>query len=102
MVKLAPQLIYLKIYRHICDFNLKGDFKDSVDPQRNASSPQGLHQQQKKVWKCLPFSLTGISIRLILTFKGNNLDMFALNLELSKSSKILYVEKQCCMPCLLL
>ena len=31
-----------------------------------------------------PISLTGISIRLILTFKNNNWDMIALNLELSK------------------
>ena len=50
---------------------------DSVDTQ-------GLHQQQKKVWKCLPISLTGMFLRLILTFKSNNLDMVALNLELSK------------------
>ena len=38
----------------------------------------------EKVWKWLPISLTGISIRPILTFKSNNLFMIALNLEFLK------------------
>ena len=57
---------------------------DSLDPHRNTSSPQRPSSTTEKVWKCVLISLNGISLRLILTFKSNNLDMIALNLELSK------------------
>ena len=77
-------------------FFQKRAFIDSVDPQRNTPSTPRPNSATEKVWKCLPILLTGIFIRLILTFKSNNLDMITLNLELSKSSKILFVVKQFC------
>ena len=48
--EISSQMIYLGIYHHICIFsNRGGDFIDSVDPQKNSSPPQGLHQQQKSL-----------------------------------------------------
>ena len=89
------------VCRNVCDFFQKREFIDSVDPQRNTSAPPRPSSATEKVWKCVPISLTGISIRLILTFKSNNLDMIALNLELFKLSKLLFVVKQFCMLYLL-
>ena len=54
--------------------------------EKHVISPKAFISNRKKMEMSANFAIiyTGISIRLILTFKSNNLDMIAPNLELSK------------------